>query len=170
MRNRERQRHRQRKKQVLCGEPDAGLNSRTQGSCPEPKADAQPLSHPGIPRMVCIFKMKMYSWSVEISVLMAFRNMRIIDDEFYLGCIHGWADGSEAILGRFSVYVCTVIPPWPPLDLWQLCLSQALGVGWEGVERIRAWDVKRFRWWSQYHHVPAEAFSCLFNGSIHWVL
>ena len=26
-------------------EPDAGLDSRTPGSCPEPKADAQPLSH-----------------------------------------------------------------------------------------------------------------------------
>ena len=30
-------------------EPDAGLNPRTPGSCPEPKADAQPLSHPGVP-------------------------------------------------------------------------------------------------------------------------
>ena len=31
------------------GEPDAGLDPRTLGSHPEPKADAQPLSHPGIP-------------------------------------------------------------------------------------------------------------------------
>ena len=30
-------------------EPDAGLNPRTPGSRPEPKADAQPLSHPGAP-------------------------------------------------------------------------------------------------------------------------
>ncbi|XP_072632665.1 disintegrin and metalloproteinase domain-containing protein 18-like isoform X8 [Canis lupus baileyi] len=45
----ERQRHRQRKKQSPCREPDVGLNPRTQGSCPEPKAEAQPLSHPGIP-------------------------------------------------------------------------------------------------------------------------
>ena len=30
-------------------EPDAGLNLRTAGSCPEPKADAQPPSHPGVP-------------------------------------------------------------------------------------------------------------------------
>ena len=30
-------------------EPDAGLDPRTPGSRPEPKADAQPLSHPGIP-------------------------------------------------------------------------------------------------------------------------
>ena len=31
-------------------EPDAGLDARTLGSHPEPKADAQPLSHPGVPR------------------------------------------------------------------------------------------------------------------------
>ena len=29
--------------------PDAGLSPRTPGSPPEPKADAQPLSHPGTP-------------------------------------------------------------------------------------------------------------------------
>ena len=42
-RERERQRHRQREKQAARGEP------RILGSLPEPKADAQPLSHPGIP-------------------------------------------------------------------------------------------------------------------------
>ena len=31
---------RQRKKQAPCGEPDAGLDLRTSGSRPEPKADA----------------------------------------------------------------------------------------------------------------------------------
>ena len=31
------------------GEPDAGLDPRTPRSHPEPKADAQPLSHPGAP-------------------------------------------------------------------------------------------------------------------------
>ena len=30
------------------GEPNEGLNPRTPGSCPEPKADAQPLSQPGV--------------------------------------------------------------------------------------------------------------------------
>ena len=30
-------------------EPDMGLNPGTPGSCPGPKAGAQPLSHPGIP-------------------------------------------------------------------------------------------------------------------------
>ena len=48
-RHRERQRHRQREKQGPCREPDAGLDPRTPGSRLEPKADAQLLSHPGIP-------------------------------------------------------------------------------------------------------------------------
>ena len=46
---RERQRHRQRGKKAPCREPDVGLNTGIPGSCPEPKADAQPLSHLGIP-------------------------------------------------------------------------------------------------------------------------
>ena len=44
---RERQRHRQREKQASYREPDAGLNPRTLGSQPDPKADIQPLSHTG---------------------------------------------------------------------------------------------------------------------------
>ena len=48
-RERERQRHRQREKQAPCREPDVGLDPRSPGSRPEPKADAQLLSHPGVP-------------------------------------------------------------------------------------------------------------------------
>ena len=43
------QRHRQREKQAPCREPDVGLNSRNLGSFSQPKVDAQPLSHPGVP-------------------------------------------------------------------------------------------------------------------------
>ena len=50
MRHRERQRHRQRKKQAPWGEPDARLDPGTPGSHPEPKADAQLLSPPRYPR------------------------------------------------------------------------------------------------------------------------
>ena len=50
-RHRERGRDRQRKKQASCGEPDVGLDRRTLGSHPEPKADAQLLSHPGAPKI-----------------------------------------------------------------------------------------------------------------------
>ena len=49
-RQRERQRYRQREKQAPCREPDVGLDPGTPGSCPEPKADAQPLSYPGAPK------------------------------------------------------------------------------------------------------------------------
>ena len=48
MRHRERQRHKQREKQALCGESNVELDPGTRGSCPEPRADAQPLSHSGI--------------------------------------------------------------------------------------------------------------------------
>ena len=41
---------RQREKQTPCGEPSVRLNPGALGSGPEPKADAQPLSHPGILR------------------------------------------------------------------------------------------------------------------------
>ena len=47
---REAERHGQREKQAPLRELDAGFDSQTPGSCPEPKADTQPLSHPGIPR------------------------------------------------------------------------------------------------------------------------
>ena len=46
---RERQRHRQRERLALFREPDVGLDPRTPGSCPRPKAGAKPLTHPGIP-------------------------------------------------------------------------------------------------------------------------
>ena len=39
-------------------EPDVELDPRTRGSRPEPKADAQPLSHPGASHS--IFLMKFY--------------------------------------------------------------------------------------------------------------
>ena len=45
-RERERQRHTQREKQVPCWDPGVGLDPRTLGSRPEPKADAQSLSQP----------------------------------------------------------------------------------------------------------------------------
>ena len=44
--HRERERDKQREKQAPCREPDVGLNPGTLGSRPEPKAAAQPLSHP----------------------------------------------------------------------------------------------------------------------------
>ena len=45
-RERERQRHRQSEKQAPCREPDVGLDPRTPGSCPQPKADRRPTTEP----------------------------------------------------------------------------------------------------------------------------
>ena len=41
--------YREREKQTPCREPDVGLDPRTPGSHPGPKAGTKPLSHPGIP-------------------------------------------------------------------------------------------------------------------------
>ena len=50
MRDRVRQRPRQRQKQAPCREANVGLDPRTAGSCPELKADdTQCLNHPGVP-------------------------------------------------------------------------------------------------------------------------
>ena len=54
-RQRERQTQRQREKQAPQGEPDAGLDPGSPRSCPELKADTQPLSHPGIPALSILF-------------------------------------------------------------------------------------------------------------------
>ena len=55
MRDTEKQRLRQREKQAHHRKPDAGLDPWTPGSCPELKADAQLLSHPGVPRLFLLF-------------------------------------------------------------------------------------------------------------------
>ena len=60
-----RDRERLREKQPPHREPNAGLNPRTLGSRPEPKADAQPLSHPGAPD--CYFKLLL--WPVCLVIL-----------------------------------------------------------------------------------------------------
>ena len=52
MRDTHRQRHGQTEKQgARYREPDVELNPGTPESHPEPKADAQPPSHPGVPKM-----------------------------------------------------------------------------------------------------------------------
>ena len=49
MRDTERQRHRQKERQASHRKPDVRLGLQTLGSCPELKADAELLSHPGVP-------------------------------------------------------------------------------------------------------------------------
>ena len=56
----QRQTHTQRKKQAPHREPDmgldVGLDPGTPGSHPERKAKAQPLSHPGVPKVFSFLK------------------------------------------------------------------------------------------------------------------
>ena len=43
-------------KQAPCREPDVGLDPRSPGSRPGPTAGAKPLSHPGIPGSLLIYR------------------------------------------------------------------------------------------------------------------
>ena len=45
------EREAEREKQAPCREPDIGLDPRSPGSHPGPKAGTKPLSHPGVPRL-----------------------------------------------------------------------------------------------------------------------
>ena len=65
-REREKQRHRQREKQAPYGQPDKGLNSRTPGSRPEPKVEAQPLSHPRCPLLSSFSKSPQVSKTLSV--------------------------------------------------------------------------------------------------------
>ena len=69
---RERQRYRQREKQDPCREPDVGLNPRTPGSCPGPKAGTKPLSYPGIPSLTLFLMMN--SWQISCQVIQILLN------------------------------------------------------------------------------------------------
>ena len=71
---RERQRHRQREKQVPCRNPNVGLNPITPGSRPELEVDAQPLTYPGalsISYFWCYYKwyFKFNFWFFHATVL-----------------------------------------------------------------------------------------------------
>ena len=54
MRDTEREKETVREKQAPCKEPIAGLNPRSPGSRPGPKAGAKPLSHPGCPSFLTL--------------------------------------------------------------------------------------------------------------------
>ena len=69
-REKEKQRHRQREKQAPCRESHVGLDPRTPGSRPEPKAEAQLLSHPGIPSLPS-FKATLLASNMNMSPLKA---------------------------------------------------------------------------------------------------
>ena len=79
MRDTERGRHRQREKQDPRREPDVGLDPRTLRSHLEPKADAQPLSHPGVPMFTifninCVQTSKIEFLKENLSIIFKFPN------------------------------------------------------------------------------------------------
>ena len=53
-------------------EPNVGLDPGTPGSCPGPKADAKPLSHPGIPENLKFLSRKhdQMPWKLSLSSIL----------------------------------------------------------------------------------------------------
>ena len=54
-------------KQGPCREPDVELDPGTPGSCPEPKANTQLLSYPGIPSAVLLTDRGAMVWKKDLS-------------------------------------------------------------------------------------------------------
>ena len=63
-RERERQRHRGRRR-LHVKKPDVGLDPRTPGSSPEPKADTQSLSHPGVVPMSLLSRLNVHNGNLD---------------------------------------------------------------------------------------------------------
>ena len=60
-----------------CREPDAGLHPGTPGSCPEPKADAQRLSYPGVPVLAGFFSW-VFNQTQTYPILQSLQNPHIL--------------------------------------------------------------------------------------------
>ena len=61
----ERKQREAEEKQAPCREPHAGLDPWTPRSHPKPKADAQPLSHPGFPTLFYFIFPSLFSKIIE---------------------------------------------------------------------------------------------------------
>ena len=64
---RKRQKHSRGRSRLPHRQPNMGLDPRTLGSHPEPKAGTQPLSHPGVPNFVN-FKVGNYFQIIKVSL------------------------------------------------------------------------------------------------------
>ena len=92
-------------KQAPCHEPNVGHDPRTPGSCPEPKADAKPLSHPGVPVWLHLYEMSRIDKSTETENRgWRGRNIRVTTNDtcFFLGY-------DENVLGLDSCDGCTTL-------------------------------------------------------------
>ena len=108
----ERWRHRQKEKQTPCREPGVGLDPKTPGSRSEPKADTQPLSHPGYPSWVAFIKFVFLPKKKNSSlVASSFISTQLSKSVFYLGVIFGPSS------------------PWCPIS--KSCWVDLLNNGWQ---------------------------------------
>ena len=88
-RERDRQRHRQREKQDPCREPDAGLNLRSPGSGPGPKAALNRWATQGCPDSSFFLKAELYSY-----IYIYMRYIYIWDIYIYIYISHNFVHSS----------------------------------------------------------------------------
>ena len=123
---------------VTCGEPDAGLYFRTLGSRLEPKADAQPLSHPGVPRAITLKKQTFGTliWQ-EIDRLMEWsRTLLIIKWNWILKLrLHIFVFDSVQL---FSYYHNSVGRKKSPLQYTSQVLLRIINFGTTGQQKVTA--------------------------------
>ena len=160
MRDTERQRHRQRQRGEAerevgsTQEPDAGLDPRSPGSCPRPKADAQPLSHPGVLKGLLLqreLQMSSYkempcsysSWACNVvsrfKVLTLFFQKTIYHIPFFTS-VH-LKNGPSSIMCLLP----NVVPQtaWGPLPA---TLNRGWKVDWKIPGAPWKWDVRPRTW------------------------
>ena len=151
----ERQRHRQSEKQVPWGEPDVGLSPRMSGSGPEPKADAQPLSHPGVPVFYIFWKLFCLHFNFQLLIAYVFililypRNLinplinsssffvDISDISMYMSSVNN--DSFFFVQSMCFLFPFLVLLHW--LDSWVHC--------W--VEAIKETSLPCFQPWKRQH-------------------
>ena len=102
-------------------EPEAGLNPRTPGSCPEQKADAQPLSPPCIPQIFHlsfqIYWQKQYlSYSMIVSSVYVIRSLFLFLIFFAFQLFFLETSGQKFVLfifqdtfGFFEIFYCFIV-------------------------------------------------------------
>ena len=108
---------RQSENQAPCRKCDAGLDPRTPGSCPDPKADAQPVSHPGAPKCPLL---------LDTCCHFFFFNSLL----YHSGC---------CLLHEFGDHVnCYILPSNPVLNTWRTldkCLLDGYTNKWMSMSR-----------------------------------
>ncbi|XP_048957332.1 uncharacterized protein LOC125753664 [Canis lupus dingo] len=130
---------RQRERQARCGEPDVGLDRSPQGSRPEPKAEAQPLSHPGAPGLIVLMSVVLRHSLRKNNVFTFRKNIKDLGAAQY-GAHMVVSEGLACQNMFLSIFLLSFFDPTPPPSPISLSLSLSLSFSlfffpkWEGAQ------------------------------------